>query len=78
MYRCITLGVKHHLRDPCSIAQVDEHDHAMVAPLLNPAVQHDDLPDRGFREFPAPMSSDLHTTFTFLARIIHDGSSRNR
>ena len=36
MHRCITLGVKHHLCDPCSVAQVDEHDDAMVAPPLDP------------------------------------------
>ena len=46
MYRCITLGIKHHLRDPGSITKIDEHDHAMVAPLLDPAVQHDGLSDR--------------------------------
>ena len=68
MHRCIALGVKQHLCDPCSITQVNEHDHTVITPLLNPAVQHDGLPDRGFREFPAPMSSDLHTTFAFLER----------
>jgi len=68
MHRCIALGVKHHLRDPCSITKIDEHDHAMVPPLLDPAVQHDDLSDRGFREFSAPMSSNFHTTFAFLER----------
>jgi hypothetical protein len=78
MHRCITLGVTHDLRDPCSISQIDEHDHAMVTPLLDPSVQYDGLPDSGFREFPAPMSSDLHATFAFLACIIHDGSLRNR
>ena len=45
MHRCITLGIEHHLRDPGSIPQIDEHDHAMVAPPLDPAVQHDSLPD---------------------------------
>ena len=34
MHRCITLGVKHHLRDPGSIPQIDEHDYAVVAPPL--------------------------------------------
>jgi hypothetical protein len=38
MYRGITLGVKYHLRDPCAIPQIDEHDHAVVTPLLDPAV----------------------------------------
>jgi hypothetical protein len=68
MHSGIALGVKHYLRDPCSIAQIDEHDHAVVAPLLDPSVQDDRLPDCGFREFSAPMSSDLHTTFAFLER----------
>src|SRR4029077_12255045 len=61
-------SVTHHLRDPGSIPQIDEHHHAMVAPTLNPAVQDDGLSDRGLREFPAPMSSDLHATFAFLER----------
>jgi len=78
MDRCIPLGIEDHLRDPGSIPQIDEHDHAMVAPPLDPAVQDDSLPDRSSREFPAPMSSNLHTTFAFLACIIYDGSSRNR
>ena len=68
MHRRITLGVKHHLRYPGSIPQIDEHDHAVVAPLLDPSVQYDDLPDSSFRQFPTPMSSDLHTTFAFLER----------
>ena len=38
MHRCITLGIEHHLRDPGSIPQIDEHDCAMVAPPLDPAV----------------------------------------
>jgi hypothetical protein len=74
----ITLGIEYHLREPSSIPQIHEHDHAVVATPLNPAVQDDGLPDSGFRKFPTPMSSDLHTTFAFLACIIHDGSSRNR
>ena len=56
MQRRITLGVEHHLRNPGSIPQVDEHDHAMVAPPLYPAVQDDSLTDSGFRKFPAPLS----------------------
>ena len=69
MHRGIALGVKHYLRDPCSIAQVDKHDHAVVPPLLDPAVQDDRLPDSSFCKLPTPMSSDLHTTFAFLACI---------
>jgi hypothetical protein len=66
------------LGQPGSIAQIHEHDHAVVAPPLDPAVQDDLLPDSSFCKLPTPMSSDLHTTFAFLACIIHDGSSRNR
>ena len=45
MHRRVALGVKHHLREPGSIAQIDEHDRAVVAPPLHPAVQDDGLPD---------------------------------
>ena len=68
MHRGIALSVKHYLRDPCSIAQVDKHDRAVIPPLLDPPIQHDGLPDSSFCKFPAPMSSDLHTTFAFLER----------
>ena len=52
MHRRITLGIKHHLRDPGSIPQIDEHHHAMVAPPLDPAVQDDGLPDAAFVSSP--------------------------
>ena len=66
MHRCVTLGVKHYLRDSGSVPQIDEHDHAVVAPPLDPAIQDDGLPDSGFRELPASMSSALHATFAFF------------
>src|SRR5262245_24929660 len=40
----------------------------MVAPPLDPTVQHNSLPDIRFRQFPALMSSNLHPTFAFLER----------
>src|SRR4029079_9421707 len=68
MHCRITLGIEYHLREPGSIPQIHEHDHAVVAPPLDPAVQHDLLSDSRFCKLPAPMSSDLHTTFAFWER----------
>jgi hypothetical protein len=38
MYPGVSLGIKHDLRDARSIPKIDEDDHAMIAPTLNPAI----------------------------------------
>src|SRR5690606_31211846 len=57
--RAALLGVEGHLRDPVAVAQIDEHDRAVVAAVLDPAVEGDGRPDvrgaqlaAGVRAFP--------------------------
>ena len=58
--RCITLGVKHHLRQPSAIAQIDEQYRAVIPTTLYPAIQDHLLPDLRLAQFAAPMGPDLH------------------
>ncbi len=39
------IGVRHHLRDPVAIPQVEEGEVAMVAPAMHPSGQRDALAD---------------------------------
>jgi hypothetical protein len=41
----VSLSIKDDLCDAGSIAKIDEDDHAMIAPPLNPPVQDDGLAD---------------------------------
>ena len=50
------VGLEDDLGDPVAVAQVDEDQAAEVAPGVDPAVEHDGLPDMVLRQFSAGMS----------------------
>jgi hypothetical protein len=66
VHRRVALRIEHHLRNAAPVAKIDEHHHAVVAPALNPAVQHHGLPDIRLVQFAAPMGSYLHAALTFF------------
>jgi hypothetical protein len=46
-------GIKHHLHLPVTVAEVNEHQSAMVAPTVHPTADRDGLPNLGFAQFAA-------------------------
>jgi hypothetical protein len=62
----VSLRVENHLRDACSIPQIDEHHHPVVTAALYPAVQDDSLTDVNFSQVSASMGSNFHVTLSFL------------
>ncbi len=50
------VGLEDHLGDPVAVAQVDEHQAAEVAPGVDPAVEHNGMPDMVFRQVSAGVS----------------------
>ena len=51
------VGLEDDLSDPVAVAKVDEEQAAEVAPGVDPAVEHDVLPDVLGRQVAARMSS---------------------
>src|SRR5512139_1631380 len=62
----VSLRIKDDLCDARSITKIDEDDHAMITPTLNPAIQDDGLTDLILTQLSTAVSSDVHATFTFF------------